>query len=100
MKNTAFRRTISMLIALTFVLSCASSAFAFNIGTRRDDIFSGKNQFGEGIVQEQHEVTSPTNLLNEDGTVKEPGWEGVADGVHAPDAYSKVSASPSGWCTV
>lgn len=74
MKNTAFRRTISMLIALTFVLSCASSAFAFNIGTRRDDIFSGKNQFGEGIVQEQHEVTSPTNLLNEDGTVKEPGW--------------------------
>ncbi|MBO4526034.1 MAG: hypothetical protein J5743_00300 [Victivallales bacterium] len=28
--------------------------------------------------------------------VKKPGWEGIADGVHAPEAYSKVSASPSG----
>lgn len=67
------RKVTAALSALTLLFCCAVPAYAFK-GERRDDIYSGKLQFEPGTVQKQHEVTKPTKLLNEDGTVKEPGW--------------------------
>lgn len=73
MKNHIIRRTVAAVLALAMLAALSTSAFGFNLGERRYDIFAGDYQMQEKN-QKQIEITQPVDLLNTDGTVAHPGW--------------------------
>ncbi|MBQ9066381.1 MAG: DUF2804 domain-containing protein [Clostridia bacterium] len=73
MKRKGAKRSLALALALALMAALVVPSYGFKVGERAYDVYGGQYQMEEKN-QKQTEVTQPTKLLNQDGTVAAPGW--------------------------